>query len=60
MAAPWLFGALIDTGSRATVFVGYLIGATLMIAAALIEWCFGVPAERQTLEAVARPLAFVD
>jgi MFS family permease len=60
VAAPWLFGALIDTGSRASVFVGYLIGAALMIAAAVIEWCFGVPAERQTLEAVARPLAFVD
>ena len=34
VAGPWLFGALIDTGSRASVFAGYLLGAVLMIAAA--------------------------
>ena len=34
MAGPWLFGALIDTGSRMSLFGGYLLGAALMIAAA--------------------------
>ena len=29
---PWLFGVLIDTGSRMSVFGGYLFGAVLMIA----------------------------
>jgi MFS family permease len=57
MAAPWLFGALIDTGSRWSVFGGYLLGAALMIAAALIGARFCVPAERRPLEDVARPLA---
>ena len=60
IAGPWLFGALIDTGSRASVFVGYLIGSFLMIAAAVVEARFGVAAERQPLEAVARPLTFVE
>ena len=31
---PALFGALIDTGSRNSVFAGYLLGSALMIAAA--------------------------
>jgi MFS family permease len=60
IAGPILFGALIDTGSRMSVFVGYLLGATLMIAAALVEWLWGVAAERKTLETIARPLTFVD
>jgi MFS family permease len=60
IVGPWLFGALIDTGSRASVFAGYLIGAILMIFAAAIQARFGVRAERQPLEAVARPLAFVE
>jgi MFS family permease len=57
---PALFGVLIDTGSRTSVFFGYLLGAVLMIAAAAVEWRWGVAAERKPLEAVARPLAFLD
>jgi MFS family permease len=57
---PMLFGALIDTGSRDSVFAGYLLGAGLMIAAAAIGWRYGIAAERQSLESVARPLAFVE
>ncbi|HLQ90149.1 MAG TPA: MFS transporter [Xanthobacteraceae bacterium] len=60
IAGPILFGALIDTGSRMSVFAGYLLGAILMIAAAFVEWRWGVAAERKTLEMVARPLTFVD
>jgi MFS family permease len=60
MAGPWLFGALIDTGSRASLFAGYLLGAGLMIAAGLVAAFFAVAAERKPLEEVARPLAFVD
>ena len=32
----------------------------LMIAAAAVEWRFGIAAERRPLETVARPLAFVE
>jgi MFS family permease len=60
IAGPWLFGILIDTGSRASVFGGYLLGAVLMLAAALIAARFAVKAERRSLEAVTRPLNAVD
>ncbi len=57
---PTLFGALIDTGSRNSVFAGYLLGSALMIGAAVIAWRYAVAAERRPLETVARPLAFVE
>lgn len=60
VAGPWLFGILIDTGSRGSVFAGYLFGAVLMLAAALIAACYAVRAERKPLESVARPLNAVD
>jgi MFS family permease len=60
VAGPALFGALIDSGSRYSVYGGYLFGSCLMLAAALIAWRYGVAAERQSLESVARPLAIVE
>jgi MFS family permease len=60
VAGPFVFGALIDTGSRTSLFVGYLAGAVLMLAAALVAARWGVAAERKPLEAVARPLAAAD
>jgi len=60
VAGPALFGALIDTGSRNSVFAGYMLGATLMVAAAVIARRYGVAAERRSLEDVARPLAAVE
>jgi MFS family permease len=56
IAGPWLFGRLIEIGSRSSVAAGYLLGSVLMIAAAVIAWRFGIDAERKPLEAVARPL----
>ncbi|KPH80201.1 MFS transporter [Bosea vaviloviae] len=60
VAGPWLFGMLIDTGSRGSVFAGYLLGAVLMLAAAVIAARYAVRAERQPLESVARPLNAAD
>jgi MFS family permease len=60
VAGPALLGALIDTGSRGSVFAGYLLGSALMIAAAAIGWRYCIAAERRSLESVARPLAFVE
>jgi MFS family permease len=60
IAGPILFGMLIDTGSRGSVAVGYLVGSVLMIGAAAAEALWGVAAERKSLETVAKPLAFVD
>jgi len=57
---PALFGALIDTGSRSSVFGGYLFGSVLMIVAAMVAWRYCIAAERRPLESIARPLAFVE
>jgi len=60
IGAPWLFGALIDTGSRGSLFAGYLLGAALMLAAGIIAGRYGVAAERKSLEDVATPLSAAD
>jgi MFS family permease len=60
IAGPLLFGMLIGTGSRGGVALGYALGAILMIVAAVVQARWGVAAERKALEAVSRPLAFVD
>ena len=59
IGAPFLFGALIDTGSRFSLFGGYLFGAGLMLAAAVVVARYGVDAERKSLETVAEPLSAV-
>jgi MFS family permease len=60
IAGPALFGALIETASRGSVFIGYLIGAALMIGAAVVQAVWGVAAERKPLETIARPITACD
>src|SRR6266852_1715132 len=55
--SPWLFGVLIESGSRGEILGGYLLGAGLMVVAALVEVKLGIDAERRPLEDVARPLS---
>jgi MFS family permease len=57
VAAPWLFGTLIGTGSRVNLLYGYLVAAALMLAAAAFEALHGVQAEQQSLENLAIPLS---
>ncbi len=57
VGAPVLFGWIIGTGSTTALFIGYLVGAALMIFGALTEAWIGVPAERRPLEHVAAPLS---
>ncbi len=54
VGAPALFGVLIQTGSASRVFDGYLLGAFLMLLAALIAKFFGVSAERKSLESISK------
>jgi MFS family permease len=54
---PVIFGALVETGSRNAVFGGYLFGSAVMVVAALVQWRWGVAAERRSLEDVAAPLS---
>ena len=57
VAAPFIFGLLIQTGSRTALFYGYLAGAVLMIGAAIIEAVMGVSAEQKSLEDITAPLS---
>jgi MFS family permease len=60
VAAPWLFGLLIESGSPDRVLLGYALGAGLMAAAALLARFMGTANERKPLEEVARPLSWED
>ena len=59
VAGPALFGALIDTGSRLSIFWGYLLGGGLMVLAGGVAWFLAANAERRSLEDVAPPLSAV-
>jgi MFS family permease len=57
---PIFYGHLIGNGTDTSkLFVGYLVGAGVMILGGVVELVLGVPAERKPLEAVARPLSQV-
>jgi MFS family permease len=60
ISGPVLFGALIATGKRGDLTIGYLIGAVLMIAAGLVEVWLGINAEQKPLEEIATPLTAED
>jgi len=58
---PVIYGALIGDGSQPTrLFLGYLLGALVMIAGGLVTVFLGVAAERRSLEDIAAPLASVN
>jgi MFS family permease len=57
VAAPFVFGKLIASGSRESVFAGYAFAAALMLGAALIAALFAIRAEGRSLEDVATPLS---
>ena len=55
---PVIYGALIGDGSEPfKLFLGYLLGAVVMIAGGLVAWFLGVDAEGRSLEEIAAPLA---
>jgi MFS family permease len=60
VAAPWLFGELIASGSATSLLYGYVLAAVLMLGAAVVEWFWGIDAERRSLEDIALPLASED
>ena len=57
VAAPAIFSAVIESGSRGGVFAFYLAGAALMIFAGAMQALFGADAEGKSLEDVATPLS---
>ena len=56
VAAPWLYGMLIET-SATSVFYGYLLGGGMMLLGAAIELWLGINAEGRSLEHLAAPLS---
>jgi MFS family permease len=57
VAAPFIFGRLIESGSKDSVFAGYAFAAALMLVASFVAARFAVAAERRSLEDVATPLS---
>ncbi len=54
---PWFYGQLIGDGKdHFKLFIGYLIGAAVMLIGAAVEAAIGVDAEGQSLEDLASPL----
>jgi MFS family permease len=54
---PVLFGSLLGTGDRSSLFLGYGIASALMLVAAIVAAMWGVDAEQESLEDVAAPLS---
>lgn len=60
ITGPLLFGQLIESGERGQVMLSFLIGATVMAVAGVVELMWGVKAEGQRLEDLALPLSTFD
>ena len=54
---PLLFGSLLGTGDKSSLFLGYAIASALMLVAAVVAWVWGVDAEQESLEEIAEPLS---
>jgi MFS family permease len=60
IVGPLLFAHLIESGKTSHVFIGFMIGAVAMLLGGIVELFFGVKAERQSLESIAKPLTVED
>ncbi len=57
---PLLFAHLVSSGKYSQAALGFIIGAVMMIIGGVVELFFGIKAEGQGLEAIARPLTAED
>ena len=60
ITGPLLFGHLIGSGDPGTLAVGFYIGAAVMTVGGVAELLFGVKAEGESLENIAKPLTAED
>jgi MFS family permease len=60
IAGPLLFGHLINSGSQDQVAIGFFIGAVVMAIGGIAEILFGVRAEQEQLEDIAKPITAED
>ena len=54
---PLLFGALIESGDPDQIFIGYVVGAAVMILGGIVQATMGVEAAQRDLEDIAPPLS---
>jgi MFS family permease len=55
---PWLYGELIGNGQdHFKLFIGYMIGATIMAIGGVVAIFLGIDAEQKSLEDIAQPLS---
>jgi MFS family permease len=54
---PIIFGSLLGTGDKGSLFIGYIIASVLMLIAAVVAAFWGVDAEQESLEDIAEPLS---
>jgi MFS family permease len=57
---PQVFNRMIETESYEQVFLAFGLGAVMMVLGGIAEILFGVKAERQSLESIAKPLTVED
>ncbi|HET7566848.1 MAG TPA: MFS transporter [Gaiellaceae bacterium] len=60
IAGPLLFGNLISSKNRGEVAIAFFVGAAVMAIGGIVELFFGVKAEQQSLEDIAKPLTAED
>jgi CBS domain-containing protein len=60
ISGPAIFGGLIQSGKPSALFVGFALGALLMIGAGLVELWLGIEAAGRELEDIAAPLSARD
>ncbi len=60
IVGPLLFGHLIASGSQDQVAIGFFIGAVVMAIGGIAEILFGVKAEQEQLEDIAKPITAED
>jgi MFS family permease len=57
---PWIYGLLIGNGQdHFKLFIGYMLGAAIMVIGGVVEIFLGVNAEGHSLEDIASPLSTV-
>jgi MFS family permease len=56
ITGPLLFGHLIESGDRELMAIGFYVAAGIMAVGGVAELLFGVKAEQESLENIAKPL----
>jgi MFS family permease len=60
ITGPFLFGKMIESGEESQVAIAFFLGAGVMALGGLAEIFFGVKAEQQELEDIAKPISAED